>query len=230
MTVTSHQGIREAIRARIVAGEWQLGELIPGEVELADQYGCSRTTVNRAVQALAEEGIVDRKRKRGTRVRPLPTPQAQVPIPIVREQVEASGRAYANEVVLRDLRLPPAAVCTLLGVAADTRCAYLESVHRADGRPFAVEERWVNLHTVPEFANADLALMSANEWLVRTVPFSRGDVAFTATAADERLAAMLDAQTGDPLFTMERTTWLEEQSVTTVRLCYAAGYRLQIAI
>ena len=78
MNAQTHRGIREAIRARIVAGEWKLGELIPGEVDFAEQYGCSRTTVNRALQALAEEGIVERKRKGGTRVRPMPLPQAQV--------------------------------------------------------------------------------------------------------------------------------------------------------
>ena len=101
MNAQTHRGIREAIRARIVAGEWKLGELIPGEVDFAEQYGCSRTTVNRALQALAEEGIVERKRKGGTRVRPLPLPQAQVRIPLVREQVEDMGRTYSCEIVKR---------------------------------------------------------------------------------------------------------------------------------
>ena len=76
MNNATHQGIREAIRARIVAAEWDLGERIPGEVDLAEEYGCSRTTVNRALQTLADEGVVERKRKGGTRVRPLPLPQS----------------------------------------------------------------------------------------------------------------------------------------------------------
>lgn len=230
MTATTHHGIREAIRARIVAGEWQLGELIPGEVEFAEEFGCARTTVNRALQALAEEGIVERKRKGGTRVSPLPAPQAQFRIPVIREQVESRGQTYNHRILLRELRDPPAEIRAQLQIASNTKAAYLESLHLADGRPFAFERRWVNLSTVPSFTEADLSELSANEWLVRRVPFSRGEVSLTASQADARLAAMLDVARGEALFTMERTTWFEDHAVTAIALFYACGYRLEFGI
>ncbi|QKG72225.1 GntR family transcriptional regulator [Erythrobacter mangrovi] len=230
MTNTTHQGIREAIRARIVAGEWQLGELIPGEVEFAEEFGCSRTTVNRALQALAEEGIVERKRKGGTRVRPLPSPQAQFRIPVIREQVESRGREYGHRIVLRELRDPPGEMRTRLQIGSGRKAAYMESLHLAGKHPFAFERRWVNLATVPGFAEADLSELSANEWLIRTVPFSRGEVGLTATSADARLAAMLEVEPGEALFTMERTTWFEDRAVTAITLYYARGYRLEFGI
>ena len=116
MNSATHHSIREAIRARIVASEWQLGELIPGEADFAQEYGCSRTTVNRALQALAEEGIVERKRKGGTRVRPLPVPQVQLRIPIIREEVEDTGKAYASRIMQRELSAPPAGIAARLGM------------------------------------------------------------------------------------------------------------------
>jgi GntR family histidine utilization transcriptional repressor len=230
VTATTHQGIREAIRARIVAGEWQLGELIPGEVEFAEQFGCSRTTVNRALQGLAEEGIVERKRKGGTRVRPLPMPQAQFRIPVIREQVEDRGHAYSHRIVTRELRDPPTDVRTRLQVRAGSKAAYLETLHLADDQPFAFERRWVNLATVPGFAEADFSDLSANEWLIRTVPFSRGEVALAATAADDAVAAVLAVDHGEALFTMHRTTWFEDRAVTALTLYFARGHRLEFEI
>jgi GntR family histidine utilization transcriptional repressor len=41
---------------RIADGDWKPGELIPGEVDLADEFGCARATVNRALQDLADAG------------------------------------------------------------------------------------------------------------------------------------------------------------------------------
>lgn len=230
MNAKTHRGIRTAIRARIVAGEWQLGELIPTEAEFAQEYGCSRTTVNRALQALAEEGMVERKRKGGTRVRPLPLPQVLVRIPLLREQIEQAGHAYRCEVLARRIARPPRAVADKLGIAGQARAAYLETLHRSNEAPFAFETRWISLAAVPQFAEADLGGLSANEWLVRMVPFTRGEVALSAKPAEARVAGHLGTEQGAPLFTMDRTTWLDTRPVTTMRLHYAPGYSLDFAI
>ncbi|HBN93299.1 MAG TPA: GntR family transcriptional regulator, partial [Hyphomonas sp.] len=99
MTKMTHQIIRQSILERIQKGEWGLGDLIPGEASLAEEYGCARTTINRALQGLADEGLVVRKRKGGTRVCNMPVRQARFDIPIVREQVEAFGGHYRHQVL-----------------------------------------------------------------------------------------------------------------------------------
>ena len=230
MKRATHHSIRKAIRQRIVAGEWKLGELIPGEVEFAEEYSCSRSTVNRALQALAEEGIVERKRKGGTRVRPLPMPQAQFRIPLLREQVEGAGHSYQSRIRVREERSPSGVIRDRMKLETGVRCSYLETLHLADHRPFALERRWVNHETVPEFRTADLAELSANEWLLMTVPFSRGDVSLSASAADREASEALAVERGAALFTMDRITWLQGRSVTAVTLFYAPGFRLDFEI
>ncbi len=230
MTATGHSAIRERIRARIKAGEWPLGSRIPGEADFAEAFGCSRTTVNRALRALADEGIVERRRKGGTRVRPLPVPQVQLTIPLVREQVEATGRRYAHRVLTRGTASPDAAARQRMRLGDDAPLMHLETLHLADERPFAFERRWVNLRAVPAFAAADLSEFSANEWLVRTVPFSNGKVSLSAASASERVAAVLEIEPGAALFTLDRTTWLDEAPITTMTLSYRPPYALDFAI
>ncbi|OGS57773.1 MAG: hypothetical protein A3J40_00210 [Erythrobacter sp. RIFCSPHIGHO2_12_FULL_63_10] len=227
---TTHHGIREAIRARIVAGEWDLGELIPGEADFAAQYACARTTVNRALQALAREGIVERKRKGGTRVRPLQLSQAQLRIPIIREEVEAMGQTYDHRIMRRERSIAPGEVAERMRLGPRHELIHLETLQLAGGNPFAFERRWVNPATVPDFERADLSAISANEWLIRTVPFSRGEASLSAVSADAELAQMLKVAPGEALFTMERTTWSEERSVTFTRLHYHLGYRLNFEL
>ena len=57
--------------------------------------------------------------------------------------------------------------------------------------PFAFEERWVNIKAVPTIIDAPLDTISANEWLVKTVPFSSGDVMFSAVNAGDHVAEMI---------------------------------------
>ena len=50
----------------IEAGKWEAGTLIPGEMELGDEYELSRTTVRQALQQLVHEGFLSRHRGLGT--------------------------------------------------------------------------------------------------------------------------------------------------------------------
>jgi len=230
MNSATHSGIREAIRKRIVAGEWSLGERMPGEMDFAREYACARTTVNRALQALASEGIIERKRKGGTRVRPMPVQQARLKIPLLREQVENSGCTYSHRIANRGQRRTTAPLPKRMGLTETGRACYLETLHLADNKPFAFEQRWVNLEAVPEFEDADLGQLSANEWLVRTMPFTNGEVSLSATSAGTALAKALGTSDGAALFTLERTTWLDKKAVTNVIFYYASGYRLDFPI
>ncbi|MBR9834725.1 MAG: UTRA domain-containing protein [Alphaproteobacteria bacterium] len=226
MSTVTHQAIRDSILERIQKGEWGLGELIPGEAALADEYGCARTTINRALQGLAKDGLVVRKRKGGTRVSNMPVRQAKFDIPIVREQIEAFGGHYRHQVLRKVEKVPPLSVRTRLGLGDGVKALQLDTVHLADGRPFAFESRWVNLQAVPQIKKAPLDEISANEWLVQTVPFSDGDVSFTAVAASKDVASALECEAGAALFVIDRTTSLAGEFITTMKLFYREGYQL----
>ena len=58
------QQVADDLRAEIERGE--LTDRLPGELELADQYGVSRDTIRRAIQELAGEGLLVVLHGRGT--------------------------------------------------------------------------------------------------------------------------------------------------------------------
>jgi GntR family histidine utilization transcriptional repressor len=226
----SWQGVRAEVMRRIAEGQWQPGELIPGEVELADEFGCARATVNRALQDLADAGLVERKRKAGTRVALNPVRKVTVEVPVVRQDVEGRGLRYAFELLDRREMTPSPAIAARYGLREDAPLLGLWTLHRADDEPFALEERWINLAVVPEIAQADLAAVSANEWLVRHMPLSRAEFSFSAAGASGSEARLLGCGPDAALFIVNRTTWAGDAPITAVRLAYAPGYVMETVV
>jgi GntR family histidine utilization transcriptional repressor len=218
--------VQNLVLQRIHDRIWQPGTLIPTEAELAREFGCARTTVNRALRELAESGILDRKRKAGTRIALDPTRKATVDIPITRMEVENRGARYHYTLLENRRRKPPLPVYSRMNIAADTDMLHIRAVHFSDGRPFQYEDRWVSVVAVPEILEADLGAMSANEWLVGNAAFTHGEIAFQAEIATPADAEVLQTTTGTALFVVRRITWFGPRPITSVRLCYAPGYQM----
>jgi GntR family transcriptional regulator, histidine utilization repressor len=226
----SWTGIRAELLRRIHSRVWQPGEQIPHEADLAEEFGCARTTVNRALRDLAESGLVVRKRRAGTRVALNPPQRATLTIPIIREEVEALGKTYRHSLLERDFRPLPPMLHGAFQVTLGADVLFLKTLHFADDRPFAFEERYINLEAAPEARDMTFEDVSANEWLVHSAPYSHGDLSFFAVNADERMSRKLDAAIGTALFSMERITWSGALPITHVRLIYAPGYRMRTEI
>lgn len=227
MTASAPQGwqaIRDDVLARIRAREWPPGAAMPHEAALAAEYGAARATVNRALRSLAEAGWIDRRRKAGTRVALHPVRRAVFDIPVIRREVEAAGRGYAHRLLARAERPTTAAEAARLALPPGAPLLELETLHLADGAPWAWERRLVNPAAAPGLAEADLDAVSANEWLVQNAAFSHGSIAFSATAAAAEAAARLGCAEGAALFAIDRTTWAGPVPITEVRLLYAPGH------
>lgn len=230
MSVTSRHGLRQTFLGRIHSGEWALGALIPSEARLADEYDCARTTVNRALQSLADEGLLIRKRKGGTRVCQTPVRKAKIDIPIIREQVTETGAKYSHRLVSRELTEPNSSVRQQLGLSPKQKAVHIKTLYLANERPYAFEDRWVNPAMVPKIMDAPLSEISVNEWLVKTVPFSNGDVVFSAANANPEISTQLKAKVAAALFVVQRRTWMDNGFITSVKVFYHEGYNLKSAL
>ena len=222
----AYKDVKSDILSKITKGEWALGSLIPNEVDLAMTYGCVRSTVNRAMRELAEEGLIERRRKSGTRVRMTPIRQARFDIPIVRAEIEAKSAEYRYSLVSSSVEPAPDWLRARLKLSPKSEVLHLVCMHYADGDPYQHEDRWINLVSLPQAQTVNFSDIGPNEWLVSTIPFSDVEISFSAGLADQRLNDYLTCALGDPVFTIERSTWWEGQAVTYVRLTYKPGHRL----
>jgi GntR family histidine utilization transcriptional repressor len=203
---------------------------MPGETEIAAEFGCARSTVNRALRGLAEEGLIERKRRAGTRILELPVRRAHFDLSLIRQEVESMGSTYLPQVVLREIVPAPKHIAERLKLEPSEPLLHLETVHLASGHPHAFEDRWVNIDAAPGILDAPLDKISVNEWLIREVPYSSGDVIFAAQNAGPREAKALNTLPGDALFTIDRATWFNDVYITAVKLFYPPGHELRTTL
>lgn len=220
------QQIQAEVQRRIYEREWPPGKIIPGEVDLAEEFGVARATVNRALRELAETGLLERRRKAGTRVALHPVSKATLEIPVIRQEVESRGMAYGyKRLEIAQRRFEPRESAPISGPAL-----HLRALHLADGVPYVHEERWISLETVPKAAKIGFEEVSANEWLLANAPYTRGDMEITAGAAEGHVADALGVSQGTPLLVIHRVTWDHDAQVTSVYLTYAPGHSLRTQI
>ena len=218
-SATLNQRIRSDLEHRILSGQWAPGFRIPYEHELMEQYGCSRMTVNKVLTALAESGMIERRRRAGSFVaRQSPhLEQVALEIPDIALQVAANGHAYAYRLLQRELRAARAGDAGEQELAGSGEVLAMRCLHLADARPLALEHRLISPAGVPEVMEVDFAATAPGSWLLQNVSWTRAQHRISAWGADAASAALLEVAPGTACLVIERHTWRGEQAITRVR-------------
>ncbi|MDA1238244.1 MAG: GntR family transcriptional regulator [Proteobacteria bacterium] len=225
-TINSWLGIRAEVLSRIYDRTWKPGDLIPKEIDLAFEFGCSRTTVNRALRELAEAGTLERRRKSGTRVSLNPANKATLKIPLIKNEVNKIGKTYGYKLIQRKLCLPPDKIKNKMRINSGIKILHILALHTANDLPFVIEDRWINQHVLPESEKQNFKEHSANEWLVLNAPYTHGTISFSAINSSAENAHLLSIKSGAAVFEIERNTFDKENAITNVCLTYERGYRM----
>lgn len=220
------QSVRAEVLERIRSREWAPGELIPTEEQLSQQLGCARATVNRALRELAESGIIERRRKVGTRVASTAARKATLEMPAIRDEIEAMGATYSYSLMLFEERTPSEKAMRALQVDANEKLILVKARYLADGQPHCCESIWLNPQSLPVPTRAVLEKLPAHEWLASQVPLTHGRSAILAEGATGPCAEHLGVPEGTPVLSIERTNWVDATPVSFARQFYRPQHRL----
>jgi GntR family phosphonate transport system transcriptional regulator len=121
-----------------IRDHFQSGDRLPNEDELAERYGVHRHTLRRAIDELADAGLIERRHGTGTFVL-----GGVVSYPLsgrsrFTETLSAIGRATDTR-VLRKQRLPgEGGVADRLAIVPGTTVTWVETLRQVDGAPFCI--------------------------------------------------------------------------------------------
>ncbi|MCC7016942.1 MAG: histidine utilization repressor [Rhodospirillales bacterium] len=217
---TLHDRILRDFETCILSGDWPPGYRIPFEVDLARQYNCSRMTVNKALTQLVSAGLIERRRRSGSRVAQPRAQSAILEIRDIESEVLALGLPYAYRLVGRSVRKCNGGDRARLDVPAGSSILELSCLHLAASRPFCIEQRIISLLAVPEAREESFETIAPGQWLLRKVPWSSAEHTIRAIAADDDTAERLELPVGAPCLVIERRTSGAGTSITHVRLTY----------
>lgn len=125
--------------------EFEVGEILPNERDLAARFGVARATLRQALEQLELEGRLQRRRGVGTTVAP---PRMGVPVGPAAGAWPAAGQDSWTAVGCVEAA-PPAPVADLLGTAADETVHTVRRERVMRGQPVATELLYVPPVSVP---------------------------------------------------------------------------------
>lgn len=242
----AYQRIKDSILENIHSGIWQAGEAIPTEFELADKFGVSRMTVNRALKELSEERVLQRRQGSGTFVAQQKYNHTVVEVRNIAADIKAMGKQYVAQVIsqrrVTASKVSPR-ILQLLTSAMIEESTPLENslfqrqksdlidevkiIHIADGKPIQFEERWVDASLVPNFIEKDFTKINTSEYLIEQAPLQGGNYTIRAIAAPKEVAKALSIKVGAPSLLLSRQTYSSGRVVTYVDMWHAGdSYQL----
>jgi GntR family transcriptional regulator len=133
------------LKGCIVDGTFADGTRLPTEKELSDEFSISRITAKRSLDELAAEGLVERRRGKGTHVT-FRYQQQPVHAPLTGMLQEIETMALSSKAVLLscDMLRPPRALREEFEIGEDETLLYLARVRERDGLPFGYYTSWTH--------------------------------------------------------------------------------------
>jgi GntR family histidine utilization transcriptional repressor len=226
---TLHQKILSEIEGRIVSGDWPPGYRIPFEVDLAEQYDCSRMTVNKVLTQLAKSGLIERRKRSGSFVTQPQAQSAVLEIHDIKAEVLSLNLPYAYTITNCTIRKSRADDSRRLDLPAAAQVVDIVCIHFAGRQPFCLEERLISLVTVPEAAEADFEAIAPGPWLLNQVPWSTAEHQIRAVPAGGETARALKLAVGTACLVVERRTWSGAGPITHVRFTYPGDRHALVA-
>ena len=225
-----HQRMLSDIQQLILTGAWAPGSRIPIEQELMKQYNCSRMTVSKVLTQLANARMIERRRKSGSVVSRPHALSAVLTIPDIKSEVAALGLEYSFQILRKQRRRSSIEERAVLGVERSIPVLEIACCHFAGPRPFCLEQRIINLESVPEAGEESFEQMAPGAWLLHRVPWTLAEHRIRAAEADPEMAKTLKIRAKSPVLTIERTTRsAEAANVTFVKLAYPADLHELVA-
>ncbi len=247
-TIPAYQRIKNAILDNIHSGKWQAGNAISTEMALAEEFGVSRMTVNRALKELSEDRVLERRQGSGTFVAQQQFNHTFVEVRNIAQDLKSANRDYEAQVVSKrpiTANMLDDELRRKFGIETAETSAHSENndvtnsanatvlyevkiIHFADGQPIQFEERWVDAKKVPEFIEQDFSVVNTSDYLIAKSPLERGSYTIRALAAPEEIANFLKIAPQSPTLVLRRQTYSAGQVVTFVKMWHA-GDRYQFS-
>ncbi len=223
------------LRERIVSGAYDSATRLPTEFELVRDYSVSRITAKRALDELAADGLVVRRRGRGT----------SIVDRVAAEPVEANLSGLIENLLVVGLETKvdildfgyiaaPPPVRAALKLSAGAQVQRAVRVRRYRGVPLSYSTSWVpddlgRAYTARDLARKPLlALLEKAGCLIGSA-----DQTVSAVLAEPGVARALDVPVGSPLLSVLRTVFDQRgRAVEHIAILYRPDryqYRTKLA-
>ena len=198
-------------------GVYEVGSMLPTQVEFAERYKVSRLTVREALKELMRRGIIESTRGRGTVVKEQPAAIAAVTTGRVSGFSTGGGEGEIHHSRLLELQKIPASkkIASLLSTEIGAALIYVKRLRIVNGEPMMLDVSYFpyDLVKTVDFRGADLENGSLYRLLSDQahIIFSETREEFRAGLASGEIAKLLGVFEGEPIIISYRFTMVDDE-------------------
>ena len=218
------------IKRNISSGALPVGALLPSEAELCQAMDVSRNTVRQAIGELEEEGLVVRKRGRGTFVTDPATSRRGVKYSFTTE-ISSMGKVPSNTLVDFSVIEASEEVCEKMELRPKTLVYCFTRIRNVDKEPLILETSYYPQYIYPNLTRDMVETHSFYSLLyhVGITPFAAEET-YEAVTLDEKCAALLQVEAGSCAFRHRRRTRTEDGRIYEYTRSYIRADRVKLDV
>ena len=194
--------IQNLLLQRIKNGDYQEGQLIPKEVDLAEQLNVSRPTVRHAIRNLVQGGYLERRKKRGTIVTQTKIKQQFTHvIESYNTEIQNNGLVAKTQVLNFSTEKASDEVAEALTIKPNTEVYKLVRLRSADNKPVVFVVTYLPIAQLPDLQKIDFTHHSLYSELAKAgLEITHVSRKIEVHPATEEEAQLLETDIKAPIF------------------------------
>ncbi len=205
--------LKEQIKGQIDLGHYGPGDLLPSEADFCRTLAVSRTVVRRALQELEYDGLIYRRRGKGSFVAEPKVRErlAQKLTGFYQDMVE-QGHSVTNRVLRQELLPAGADAGKYLELAVSTQVIICERLRLVDGKPINFSVSHVPYAACPTLLLADLKEQSLYAFIEQACGqrIVRGRRTIETSLPTRQIADLLELDVHLPVFKITSTCYFAD--------------------
>lgn len=153
MPQQKYGAIYSTLKRRVESGVYQVGQLLPSENTLIEEFECSRNTVRRAIAELVRDGYVQTRQGFGVYNIFQPIEKSSYTMGTIesfRETIRRTGQHSGTRVVAFSRVVADEAISRETGFAPGTELFALSRIHDLEGSPIILNNSYFLVSCMPE--------------------------------------------------------------------------------
>jgi len=231
-----HQ-VYEILKNKIEEDQMKPGDYLPSENKLAEMYGVSRLTVRQALSELAEEGLIEKRRGKGTIIIQPKNIENLTELRGFTDDAHVMGHSASSIVLENKLVDAPMIAMEKLKLPIGSKLVLLKRLRLLDDVPYAIEWAYINPAIDTRLLNIlemDMSKSSLYEFFRNTLKLKMqyADETLEVTVANHESAKLLNISPGSCVVLRKRFTYVyNERCVEYVQSLYRGDkYKFNIRL
>jgi len=221
-----YQQVKAHILGRIQSGELRACDRVPSEQELVRSLGVSRMTAHRALRELAGDGYLVRQPGVGTFVADHARSHL-LEVHNIADEIRRRGFSHSATVMTLEALKAGEEIADKLHMPNGSKVFHSLIVHRENGQPIQVENRFVRPAAAPAYLDQDFSVITPNAYLSAAAPLQTVEHTIRAVAPGNRVRRLLNMEPSEPGLLIYRRTWSGGRPVSIAYL-HHPGHRYEL--